>query len=90
MAEENGNGKNRVTVPLETLSDEVIIRLNRLDMTMEVGGHFCNLDTGLDMCLRAARYLETQLRIQAAAAAREQMAEQERARQIAAQVRGGR
>lgn len=71
-----GGGAERVTLPLEALTDELTITFRRADGTMQVGGRICNLDVALDMCMRAARYFETQLRLAAALEAKKNLAEQ--------------
>lgn len=76
MSEPNGNGAERVTLPLEALTDELTITFRRTDGTLVVGGRICNLDVAHDMCIRAARYLETQLRLAAALEAKKNLADQ--------------
>ena len=72
MSEDNGNG-NGGPAELSGLVDTLELRFDRSDGTMHIGGKVVNNDTGLDMCLRAARYFETLVRVAAAAQARAQM-----------------
>lgn len=77
-----GNGQERVTLPLEALTDELTITFRRADGTLQVGGRICNLDVALDMCKRAARYFEMQLRLAAALEAKKNLAEQAHVQQM--------
>jgi hypothetical protein len=78
----NGNGKERVTLPLEALTDEITITFRRADGTLNVGGRICNLEVALDMCNRAARHFEQQIRLAAVLTAKQQLAEQQRVQDL--------
>jgi hypothetical protein len=86
----NSNGSERVTLPLEALIDEITITFRRADGTLNVGGRICNLEVALDMCNRAARHFEQQIRLAAVLTAKQQLAEQQRVQDLLAQTRGGR
>lgn len=86
----DGNGKERVTLPLDALVDEITITFQRTDGTMQVGGRICNLEVALDMCRRAARHFERELRLQAVTEAKQRLDEQQRVQDLVAHTRGGR
>ena len=88
--EGNGDGSERVTLPLEALVDELVLTYDRRDGTLKVGGRTVNLDVALDICLRAARYFETQLRVAAAQQVQQQVQEAHRVAAILDRTRGGR
>lgn len=90
MSENGGNGQERVTLPLEALTDEITIRFLRTDGTLTVGGRSCNLEVALDMCRRAARHFEKEIRLQNVVEAKNKLEEQQRVKDLLAQTRGGR
>jgi len=93
MFSEGGNGggdQGSITLPIEQLVDELVLRYNRADGTMHIGGRVVNNDTALDMLQRAARHYETILRLEAAARIREQAMDATRTAQILERTRGGR
>lgn len=89
-----GNGGageyGRAVIDLATLRDQVIIDYNRADGTLSVGGKICNLDVALDMCLRAARFFETQLRLVGVMDMKQRALEQQRVQDLLARTRGAR
>lgn len=91
---ENGdgkdNGKERVTLPLEALIDELTVRYNRADGTMQITGRAANDEVALDIFQRAARLYESRVRIAHATAARDAMIEQQRVQDLVNRTRGGR
>ena len=82
-----GDGANLGTIPHEALIDELVLTYDRADGTLKIGGKTCNLEVALDMCQRAARQFEVQLRVAAVAAVAQQRAELERVQQILAGAR---
>ena len=85
-----GNGHERVTMELQALVDEVVLTYDRRDGTLKVGGRIINLDVALDICLRGARFFETQLRVQAVQQVQQRQAEQARVAALLDRTRGGR
>lgn len=90
MSEHDANGSERVTLPLEALIDELVLTYDRRDGTLKIGGRTISLDVALDICLRAVRFFETQVRITAAAAVKQQMQEQARVAALLDRTRMGR
>lgn len=86
----DGNGKERVTLPLDALVDEITITFQRTDGTMQVGGRICNLEVALDMCRRAARHFEKEIRLANVVEAKQKLEEQQRVQHLLEQTRGGR
>lgn len=86
----DGNGQERVTLPLEALTDEITITFRRADGTMNVGGHICNLEVALDMCRRAARHFEKEIRLANVVEAKNKLEEQQRVQDLLEHTRGGR
>lgn len=86
----DGNGKERVTLPLEALTDELTITFRRTDGTLVVGGRICNLEVALDMCHRAARHFEKEIRLQNVVEAKQKLEEQQNVKDLLARTRGGR
>lgn len=93
MFSDGGNGtggQEEITLAREALVDEIVVRYNRADGTMFIGGHVCNNDTALDMLQRAARHYETVLRLEAAARIRAEAMDAAQTAQILERTRGGR
>jgi hypothetical protein len=85
-----GNGANLGKIPHEALIDELVLTLDRGDGTMKISGRAINLEVGLDMCQRGARFFETQLRLIAVQQRSQQQADQERVNELLNRTRGGR
>jgi hypothetical protein len=79
----DGDGDNGLT-------DVLVLSYNRADGTFKIDGKVVNHEVALEMCGRAARHFETILRVQAAAAARQQMAQDAALAGIARNVVNGR
>jgi hypothetical protein len=93
MSEDYGNGAsgtNGARIARSELIDELVLTFDRGDGTMKIGGKAINLDVALDMCQRGVRFFETQLRIQAAAQAKQQMVDTQRVQDLLERTRGGR
>ena len=85
---DEGNGANLGKIPHEALIDELVLTFDRGDGTLKIGGRVINLDVSLDICLRAVRFFETQLRLQAAQGAKQQQMENARVQEMLNRARG--
>lgn len=82
MADDNGNGEAKVTLPLEALIDRVQIEFDRRDGSMRVGSNVCNEEVILMMLYRAVNIYEFRTRAAMAAAAVQAAREQQRVQSI--------
>jgi hypothetical protein len=86
----DGNGANLGKIPHEALIDELVLTFDRGNGTLKISGRVINLDVSMDICQRAVRVLETQLRLQAAQQLQQQQADQVRVNGLLNRTRGGR
>lgn len=84
------NGQELVTMPAAALVDELVLTYNRADGTLSVGGRIVNLEVALEICRRGAMFFETQIRLAAAQAVRQQQADQARVAALLDRTRMGR
>jgi len=86
----DGNGHEPGMAPRAGLVDELVLRYDRADGSLEVGGHILNDDVALNILLQAVRTFEQRLRIAAAQKLQKQGLDAVRTQQILNTVRSGR
>jgi hypothetical protein len=86
----DGNGANTGKIPHEALIDELVLTFDRATGMLKISGRVINLDVSMDICQRGVRFFETQLRLQAVQAVKQQQADQAHVNDLLNRARGGR
>lgn len=86
----NGNGTERVTLPLEALTDELTLTFNRATGGMSITGRVITDEVALMMLARAVNVYESRTRMQLAISVKQQAEQQARVAALLERTRGGR
>lgn len=85
-----GAGANAGGIPHELLIDELTLRYDRADGSLQIGGHCVNDEVALEILRRAASNYETRIRQAAALRMAQRAQEAKRTQELLERTRGGR